>query len=388
MTRVDARHSNEIKNDWDAPSGDSKASQTSKPKPRELRSPAQKSLVDSALAKQQKPTTYESVQSTLARDPGQADRLIAERLRGHSTTDREIVKLAVAQRGNTGLRKYADAENALRTLHPFGREERGDILGIMKSGARFEAAVKDERKELVAPVQFESKAARTNLTAELKSRSLSNVRSQAKKVSELGVKVTHLVHEIGKLDRKAEFAAGLGSAAGLVGSTTMGPIEMFAKGNTEPLHGLAERAEVAGGLMLGHLTDQIAAADRTAGRFFQASGAYTDARNRYESAARNGDYEGMAKHSKEMSACVKEMKAQAQSLASQARVIAKGNHQFEHAAVEMAIEAVTISLSAGLELSHLGKPVHDVIQPIVMDGMIEKGLSIASDVVRKPDTSD
>lgn len=337
----------------------------------------QKSSVD--FARNQ--ASYAGVKHTLGKDPSQADRLISERLRGSTATDRAIVMRAVAERGNAGLRRYADAENALRALQPFTQDERGDILGIMKAGARFESAVQQERAELSRPGKAEPTAVRAS-TADFKARALANVRAQAAKVNELGVSVTRLSHEIGKLDRKAEIAAGAGAAAGLVGATVVAAVQSVARRDVKPLKDVDERADAAGGLMLGALSRKIAEANQTTARFFEAGSAFTDAKNAFERAVHDGDHAGMVEQANKMGASAELMKHHARTLAAQAQSIAKWNAKFEHAALDMAVHVVLSGAMVGHEFKHLLHPPASALGAVAKEGFAGWGAMRSVEVVQ------
>ena len=77
-----------------------------------------------------------------------ADEMIRMRTQNLPATDRELVNLAVEKSGATGAKRYAYAESVLRDIRPLKPEERGDVLGIMKAGQPFAAALASEKKEL------------------------------------------------------------------------------------------------------------------------------------------------------------------------------------------------------------------------------------------------
>lgn len=323
-------------------------------------------------------TGHDSVKRTLERDPSQADRLIAQRLRGTSSTDREIVMRAVSQRGNTGIKKYADAEQVLRALKPFDKDQRADILASMKVGTRFSHALEDERAALKTPVQYESTSG-SSAVAGLQKQAIANSRAQATKVTELSRHVMALSHAIGKVSRGAELMVGVGSSVGLVGGAAVAEREAFALRSSKPLKEVAHRAEASGALIWGELTDKIAAADRTTQKFLKLTGTYTDARNRYERAVLGNDFEGMTKYQKQMGAAANEMGRLASSLAEQAKSIAARHKDMDHATVETAITFVLscVNLSGGSHAIHgLGEAAKDIGK----DAVIERG---AGEVVKR-----
>jgi hypothetical protein len=268
---------------------------------------------------------FENIKRTLEAHPERADALIEQRLRGWNATDRAIVRAAVAERGNTGLARYADAEAALRELGGFSPEERRDVHGIMKAGASFRQAIDDERRALAAP-RPPPKAASP---AELREQAIANVRKEALELRELGRKVGSLVRQLGSGARAAELVAGAGTAAGLLGSTGYSAAKAAGSASTKPLKALVDSAGDAGEMMVagatgkGGRTGRIRVAEATAGNFFRASERHTDARARFERAARGGDYEGMAGAKRDVDAAANDMRAHARELAVQVRSIAK-----------------------------------------------------------------
>ncbi|MFO0566461.1 MAG: hypothetical protein U0263_12400 [Polyangiaceae bacterium] len=332
---------------------------------------------NSVAAYARKNSTFAQINRTLERDPSQADRLIEERLTGHSSVDRSIVHQAIAQRGNSGLRKYADAETTLNALGPFSKEERADILGIMKAGANFGEAVTRERAALRQIARPEAKAPRASAW-NFETQALANSKALAGRANRLGASVQRLQHEIGSISRAAEVAAGVGSAAGLVGASAVAPLEAVVTGSPKVFGKVLERGDAAGGLIAGELSRKIAAADATAKKFLDASGAFSDARARYDRAVRSRDYPAMTEQSEAMNAAAKEMKRQAASLAEQAKGIAKWNAKFAHAALDMAITAVMTGVSAGLEFHELRHPAEHVMRTIVEDGMRERAVEGAT----------
>jgi len=346
VTRIERNGPHEIPHEHAEPEG-ALAGQK-KPSPR-----ADGSRAPSTTAKAALVNRYDWVRRTLERDPAQADRLISTTLVGSSSADREIVMRALAQRGNTGLRKYADAEQVLRALRAFGKDERGDILLSMKAGTHFADAVKDERAALELPVRYETKSP----VAELVAKSLANSSAQAKQVSELTRHVMDLNRKIGRMSRVAEATVGVGSAVGLVGAAGLAPAEALARRSTAPLKEVEHRTIAAGNLMAGTLSERIANANQTTLKFLHVTGNFTDARNRYERAVKGNDFEAMATASKQMAAASKEMRRLATSLANQARAMVPMKKDFDHAAVETVVTAVLTCVG----LSEAAHPIHGAV---------------------------
>lgn len=331
------------------------------------------------FARQSPSARFDHVTRTLTAHPERADALIEERLRGWSSTDRSIVRAAVAERGNVGLKRYADAEAALRDLGKFSPDERGDILGIMRAGASFRQAIGDERRALAAPTparQFASAAA-------LREQAVANVREEAKEMAELGRKVGVLVRQIGSSARAAELVAGAGSGAGLLGSAGWKTAKAAATGSTEPLKSLVDGAGDAGEMMVagatgkGGRSGRIAAAEQTARHFFAAGERHTAARTRFEQAARGGDYGAMTQAKRDLDSAAAEMRAHARRLEPQVAAIAKWDANLAKGGVAAGMSIASVS-GAGLP---------DKLADAVIDRALDAAVDEAADFATKPSTA-
>jgi hypothetical protein len=277
------------------------------------------------FARQSAVARFDDVKRTLTAHPERADELIEQRLRGWNGTDRAIVRAAVGERGNTGFRRYADAEAALRELRAFGPDERGDILAIMKAGATFRQAVGDERRALVST----KSPPPATPAADLRNQAIANTRKEAKEVTELGRKVGALVRQIGGSARVAESVVGLGSASGLLGGAAWKTSKAALTRSTEPLKELLHGAGDAAEMMVGGVTGtagrsgRIANATKTAQRFFEAGERHTDARTRFERATRDGDYGTMTDAKRQVGTAATEMRGLARQLEAEVKTIAK-----------------------------------------------------------------
>lgn len=338
------------------------------------RAPGQSSL--GQFARQSPAARLDDVLRTLTAHPERADALIEERLRGWSGTDRAIVRAAVAERGNVGVKRYADAEAALRELGKFSPDERGDILGIMKAGASFWQAVGDEQRALAAP----SPARQVTSPAALREQAVANVRKEAKEMTELGRKVGALVRQIGSTARAAELVAGAGSGAGLLGSVGWKTAKAAATASAEPLKALVDGAGDAGEMMVagatgkGGRSGRIADAEQTARRFFAASERHTAARTRFEQAARSGDYAAMTGAKRDLDGAAVEMRACAKQLESQVAVIAKWDANLAKGGV-----------SAGMSIAGVsGAGLPDKIADPVIDQALGAAVDEASEFATKP----
>lgn len=338
---------------------------------------ARRTAGPSSAAKFAKQAAFDDVKRTLAVHPERADELIEKRLAGRNGTDRAIVRAAVAERGNVGLKRYADAEATLRDLGAFSPEERGDILGIMKAGASFQQAVADERRALsmLGPPRTSATPAR-----DLRQEAIANVRAEAKQLRELGRTVGALVRQIGSPARAAELAAGVGSGAGLLGSAAWKTAKAGVTASTKPLKEIPDGARDAGEMMAAGVTGKggragrIAAAEDTSRRYFQAADRYTTAHSQFERAARDGDYSTMTAAKREMDVAAADMRAQAKKLEVEVRVIAKWDANLAKGGVSagMAVGAVAGAASAPPD------GFWDVVLDRVLDIAVEEGSDAAT----------
>lgn len=125
--------------------------------------------------------TLRFVQTVLTSHPEMADEMIRARTRNMSPDDQKLVNAAVERSGTSGYKKYAYAESVIAQTRQFSKEERGDILGIVKAGESFPAAVARERKELAA-IAREGEAEKPKSADDLYREGERNVRDQVNKV--------------------------------------------------------------------------------------------------------------------------------------------------------------------------------------------------------------
>lgn len=345
-----------------------------KPSPLAQRASGQSGVA--RFARQSAAGRFEDVKRTLTAHPERADALIEERLRGWNGTDRAIVRAAVAERGNVGVRRYADAEAALRELGSFSPEERADIWGIMKAGASFRQAVGDERRALAVAASGRPAASAT----ELREQAVANVRKEAQEMTELGRKVGGLVRQIGSSARAAELVAGAGSGAGLLGGAAWKTAKAAGKLSTEPLRELVAGAGDAGEMMVagatgkGGRSGRIAAAEQTARSFFSAGERHTTARTRFERAARDGDYAVMTSAKREMDGAAGVMRGLARQLEAEVHAITKWDANLAKGAVATGMSIAGIS-GAGLP---------DKMGDAVLDRALDAAVDEATDAATSP----
>lgn len=306
--------------------------------------------VGKSSAQIQREARFAFVQDVLSRRPDQAEALIAVRLRGVDDNTRKLARVAVQESGAGGPARYAAAERALATLAGFDPEQRGDLLGMVEKGERFDRAVALERQEL-GRIAKEAPQRRTTVsTSDLTRQALVNAQTRADAVRKVTAGVQRTLHAIGKLSRAAELIAGTGAAAGTVGATVVASVEAAAKGSTKPLARAAHDAERAGGFIAGELSSKIRAADRTAVDLLKTAERYETVFARHATAIRSGDHAETAATGKQLDSLASEIARLGASLAAQAKSIGKLNADFdgaaEHAALGVLLAGVTYTVAS------------------------------------------
>ncbi|MCK6531532.1 MAG: hypothetical protein L6Q84_01070 [Polyangiaceae bacterium] len=306
----------------------------------------------------QKEARFAFVQETLTRRPECADALVAVRLRGLDGSTRELVTTAVQKSGAHGLARYAAAERALAKLAGLDKSARGDVLAFMKAGDSFDAAIDSTKKALAKTAADDAKARAPVDTSGLTRQALANAKAQADAVRKVTAQTHRTLHAIGKLDRVAEFSAGLGAGAGTVGAGIFAAGEAAVRRSAQPLKRALHEADAAGALLAGELTSKIRAADQTAVKLLRSAEKYETVYSRRASAIRAGDHATAAETAKQLDTLAAEVKMHGSSLAEQAKAIGKLNKDFDGAALHMAMTAAMMPL---MYHAFSAPPVHHLV---------------------------
>ena len=196
------------------------------------------------------------VQETLARHPEQADALIGVRLRGLDANTRELVTTAARQSGAQGASRYAACERSIAALAAFDKDGRGDILGRVRAGERFESAVALQKKDNAQIAAAEARARQPASTTELTAQALTNAKANADAVRKLVGQVHRTVHAMGKLGRITETLVGAGAATGTLGAGIVAAGEAAITRSADPLKKALHEADRAGAFMSGEAQQQ------------------------------------------------------------------------------------------------------------------------------------
>jgi hypothetical protein len=284
------------------------------------------------------------VQETLARHPEHADALIGVRLRGLDADTRELVTAAVRQSGAQGAGRYGACERSIAALAAFDKDGRGDILGRVRAGERFESAVALQKKDNVQIAAAEARARQPGSTTELTARALANAKANASAVRKLVGQVHRTVHAMGELGRITETLVGAGAATGTLGAGIVAAGEAAVTRSSAPLKKALHEADRAGAFMSGELSGKIRAANQTAVKLLQASDRFETVYARQVGAIRSGDHAGVAETAKQLETLGAEVKQHAATLADQAKAIGALNKDFDgaatHAALSVALAGV------------------------------------------------
>ncbi len=324
--------------------------------------------------------TLRFVQTVLTSHPEMADEMIRARTRNMSPDDQKLVNAAVERSGTSGYKKYAYAESVIAQTRQFSKEERGDILGIVKAGESFPAAVARERKELAA-IAREGEAEKPKSADDLYREGERNVRDQVNKVR---TEISNLSKYMDPLEQgmyEAHFARqvpaaraieGYSGAASILGGV-LRPMEL--KWALPKSWGGETGKEML--YKQGEAIVEGAEAMAGAGKEWQEAGAardkYRAAMSRCKTAVANyersyGDPAAFVSAAKELDTATKELDKAAKGYVDAAKPMAayseKMNHVYEEArsfamTIGLAVAMAPVAKAVAHPIGHaLGKAVH------------------------------
>lgn len=308
---------------------------------------------------------YGFVRAALTQNPKLADRAIAIRSNGLSSTDRELVGIVVARSGATGLVKYAECERVLRAIQPFSAEERKDIAGLVRAGAGIDAAVAEERKTLgrIAKEEAASRAAPSLRTQ--RSAAVKRAQTEATRWAQVSQHMNTAIRSVPRLSRGAEVAVGLGAATGTVGSLAWNSGKSLVTGGPHAKRAL-EEADNAGGYIAGELSAKIEQADRLYLDFTKQHAEYAERNASYQRAVRDGDYDEINAAGARLKSLATEMTKTVRAFDAVAKKLEVMNDEFNAAAAHAAVHLAVSSIAVGLAI---GKPARHGIAEAIKEGI-------------------
>lgn len=299
--------------------------------------------------------TLEFTRDVLARRPDQADALIDVRLRGASSDARELVHAAVAESGSQGLRRYSAAETALATLRPFSREERGDLVGMVRAGSTFSGAVAQENKELhrVAAEQGASLHAAT--PRDVRQAALEGLASERAGVTRLSAEMNAVMRQVGTPSPALERFTGVVGATHLVGSRAL-------------LHPI-ETIELAGDLGERMVEAPLSAASQRARdehhAFVRLAGEYGSVADRLERCISEARVDEIAPLRGRLGTLRADLDAQAERVRARASQAGAATTQLDRHIVETAVDLAHWALRRAVPENPVERAIEHRISPLV-----------------------
>ncbi len=290
---------------------------------------------------------FRFMQQALRNNPALADKAVKLRTQHLPGSDREIVVRALSASGGTGLKRLALAERVLGKLQGLSRDERGDVLGMMRAGEPFASAIKIEKKELAKIVQ----ALKTrSATPPLRSRievSVAKIKAADVAMDRVRDKVNQAFRSVPAVTRGAEFAVGVGATAGTVGSMAWAGAKSFITESAQPLEEAVREADKAAGYMTGDVSAQL---DRTREKyigFLRQHAEYKNANRNMRHAVESGDHRGVTEAAGKMARLTKNIRAAVTDLQRLLQQAGAMNRHFDHTALHAASAILVSGVAAG-----------------------------------------
>ncbi len=287
------------------------------------------------------------VRGALANRPDLAGRAIALRTAGVQAQDRELVGIVVQRSGTSGAQRLAACERVLQALRPFSKEERGDILGLVKAGAGFDSAVDQERGDLKRIQREPSPTASPDLHAQAKA-TVAAAQAGASAWKKRAEAMNAAWRDVRAPSRGAEIAVGVVQATGALGSLELGAVASPLARDAGPLRAAADEAARSIGYVNGDLSARAAHVDSTYRRFGDEYAAYVQQNRDFQHAVLAGDPAAVNEASTNVRALESSMRRSIAELEPLAKGVARETRQFDADTGHVAVQVAVSAASAGI----------------------------------------
>ena len=316
---------------------------------------------------------FQFVQRALRNNPALADQAVKLRTRHLPAQDREIVACALSASRSSGVNKLALAERVLGKLQGLSREERGDVLGMMRAGEPFASAVRIEKQELAKIARSKSaKPAAPSMRNRIAA-SVANLKAADLAMDRVRDKVNQTFRSVPSVTRGAELAVGAGAAVGTVGFMAWAGAKSYITESAEPMKEAVREADKAAGYMAGDFSAQL---ERTRGKyvgFLRQHADFKKANRELRSALQAGDHRAVTEAAKKMEHVAKGIAASVKDLQRLTQQAGAMNRHFDHTALQAAGAILVSGVAAGLPGGHgVGGTVADLA---VESAVVEGGLA-------------
>lgn len=355
--------------------------------PVEHMSKSQRAAVDGLVQRHSLKNRFEATRTVLTKNPGLADHYVAQRLRGRSKVDHQIVHAVLARSGTTGMQRLAMCESALRQIAPLGASQRADVMALVKTGSSLHAAV--------AQLQADARADKAEATAKSQPsmahkvdaavKSLKREAAEWKKTSE---EVNALYREVPVMTRTAEAATGFFGATATVGDMAVGALRSAATLNGHHFSEAVDKAERAGGYMFGELNDKVDEARTLHTQFSKEHIAYVEQSNRMQRAIRSGDFRTQMDAKARMDKLAGAMKETVARFRPTAEKAIKMDRQFNKDTKEAVEHVLTTAATLGAEgpfegIKSAGKAVYEGLEGSVTDAALTQAVDMGVDIAHE-----
>ncbi len=266
-----------------------KAAEAKKAAPAEQMSKTQRAAVDGLVKRQTMKSRFEATRAALTKNPGLADHYVAQRLRGRSSVDHQIVHAVLARSGTTGMQRLAMCESALRQIAPLGVSQRAGVMALVKTGSSVHAAVALVRGA-EADIKAEAAAKTDKSMGHERDAAVKSLKHEAAQWKKTAGEVNALYRKVPVITRTAEAATGFFGATATVGDMAVGALKSATTLNGRHISEAVDKAERAGGYMSGEFDDKVDQARTLYTQFSKQHIAYVEQNSRMQRAIGDGDF--------------------------------------------------------------------------------------------------